>query len=152
MKQRQQEPPRGDFVDAILSGVTTDDGEAAPWQHKVFVMVDMLAGGLATTTLVMLYYYAAAARDPGHFEDPHQLDIDRKMPTNIAFGYGPHRCFGSHLARLQAVTTLEVLLRRMPDMRLADGQEPAFSHSTVTRDVTRLPIVFTPGRRVQDET
>lgn len=212
MLARQKEAPRGDFVDAILEGVETDDGEPAPWHHKVFVMVDMLAGGLATTTFLLaglahflathpeerdrlardpslhqnaieemirvyasilalgrtatkdteiqgqpikkgemvMLAYAAAARDPRHFKNPHEIDIERSIPTNIAFGSGPHRCIGSHLARLQAVTTLEELLRRMPDLRMPDGESPTFSHSTVTRDMTSLPLLFTPGPREQD--
>ena len=207
--ERKEEAPRGDFVDAVLRGVDTDGGEPAPWNHKVFVMVDMLAGGLATTTFLLsglahflathpqerqrliddpslhagaieevvrvyasilslgrtatkdtevsgqkikkgemvMLSYAAAARDPRHFEDPHTINIDRKIPTNIAFGYGPHRCIGSHLARLQAVTTLEEMLRRLPDIRMAEGAEPEFSHSTVTRDILTLPVEFTPGSK-----
>lgn len=209
MKQRQGEAPRGDFVDAILKGVDTDDGEPAPWQHKIFVMVDMLAGGLATSTFLLsgvahllathpqdrdrlatdpslrpgaveeviriyssilslgrtatrdteihgqkikkgemvMLAYAAAARDPRHFDDPDKIDIERKIPTNIAFGYGPHRCIGSHLARLQALTTMEEMLRRLPDVRMPAGQAPTFSHSTVTRDMLTLPLEFTPGVR-----
>lgn len=207
LQQRAAEEPRGDFVDAILKGVTTDDGEPAPFLHKVFVMVDMLAGGLATTTFLLsgiahflathpedrqrltddpslrpgaveevirvyasilslgrtatkdteiagqpikkgemvMLSYAAAARDPRHFDNPHEIDIDRKIPTNIAFGYGPHRCIGSHLARLQALTAMEEMLRRLPDLSMAPGAEPVFSHSTVTRDMDTLPVRFTPG-------
>jgi cytochrome P450 len=59
---------------------------------------------------------ALAARDPKYFADPHELVIDRKIPINPAFGYGPHRCIGSHLARLQALTTVEEMLRRLPDI------------------------------------
>lgn len=209
LKQRQEEEPRGDFVDAVLRGVETDDGEPAPWPHKIFIMVDMLAGGLATTTFLLgglahflathpeerarlaadpslhagaieevirvyssvlalgrtatkdteiqgqeikkgemvMISYALAARDPRHFDDPHRIDIDRKIPTNPAFGYGPHRCIGSHLARLQAVTTMEEMLRRLPDIRMVDGQAPTFFHSTVTRDLVTLPVEFTPGAR-----
>jgi cytochrome P450 len=207
LRQRSEEPARGDFVDAILDGVQTDDGEPAPWRHKVFVMVDMLAGGLATTTFllsglahflathpadrerlaaepglrnnaveeVVRYYasilalgrtatkdteiagqpikqgemvmlaYSAAARDPRVFEDPHTIDIERRISTNIAFGYGPHRCIGSHLARLQGQVTLDEVLRRLPDLRLAEGAEPYYTHSTVTRDLNDLRIEFTPG-------
>jgi cytochrome P450 len=209
LEQRQNEEPRGDFVDAVLRGVELDDGTPAPFMHKVFVMVDMLAGGLATTTFLLagvahmlatcpeakerliadpslhanaieetirvyasilslgrtatrdtevsgqkirkgemvMLSYAAAARDPRHFDDPHAVNIDRKIPTNIAFGYGPHRCIGSHLARLQAVTTLEEMLRRIPDIRMQPGAEPVFTHSTVTRDITTLPVEFTPGTK-----
>ena len=211
LKQRLEESPRGDFVDAVLQGVETDDGEPAPWNHKIFVMVDMLAGGLATTTFLLsgiahflathptdrdrlaaepglragaveevirvyasilslgrtatkdtevagqpigkgemvMLSYAAAARDPRYFENPHEIDIDRRIPTNIAFGYGPHRCIGSHLARLQALTTMEEMLRRLPDIRVSDGAAPTFSHSTVTRDMLTLPVEFTPGLREQ---
>ena len=207
--KRADEPPRGDFVDAILAGVDTDDGEPAPWRHKVFVMVDMLAGGLATTTFLLsgiahflathpddrarliadpslrpgaveeivrvyasilalgrtatrdtevagqpirkgemvMLAYSAAARDPRVFAEPHTIDIERRIPTNIAFGYGPHRCIGSHLARLQGLMTLDELLRRMPDLRLTDGVAPYFTHSTVTRDLNALSLVFTPGER-----
>ncbi|HSK62106.1 MAG TPA: cytochrome P450 [Actinomycetospora sp.] len=209
LEQRAKEEPRGDFVDAVLKGVDTDDGEPAPFMHKVFVMVDMLAGGLATTTFLLsgiahflathpedrqrliddpslrpgaveevirvyasilslgrtatkdteiagqpikkgemvMLSYAAAARDPRYFENPHEIDITRRIPTNIAFGYGPHRCIGSHLARLQALTAMEEMLRRLPDLSMAEGQEPVFSHSTVTRDMDTLPVRFTPGTR-----
>jgi cytochrome P450 len=209
LKLRTEEPPRGDFVDAILAGVPTDDGEPAPWQHKVFVMVDMLAGGLTTTTFlltglahflathpedrrrliedtelrrnaieeVVRYYasilalgrtatkdteiagqpikqgdmvmlaFSAGARDPRVFSDPHVIDIERRISTNIAFGYGPHRCIGSHLARLQARVAMDEILRRLPDLRLAEESAPYYTHSTVTRDLNNLIIEFTPGPR-----
>jgi cytochrome P450 len=207
----RQKNPRGDFVDAIIEGVETDEGEPAPWLHKIFVMVDMVAGGLATTTFLLgglahflaihpedrkrladdpalrpnaveeliRYYssilalgrtatrdteavgqpikegemvmlaYAVAARDPRQFENPNMIDIDRQVPTNIAFGYGPHRCIGNQLARLNAVTAMDEMLRRLPDLQLAEGGEPTWFHSTVTRDILSLPVTFTPRPREQ---
>ena len=53
LHRREQEPPRGDIVDAILQGVELDDGEPAPWKHKLFVLLDVLAGGMTTTTFVL---------------------------------------------------------------------------------------------------
>ena len=205
----RQKNPRGDFVDVIIDGVQTDDGEPAPWNHKIFVMVDMVAGGLATTTFLLggvahflathpderkrladdpdlhpqaveeliRYYssilalgrtatrdteavgqpikegemvmlaYAVAARDPRTFENPNSIQIPRDIPTNIAFGFGPHRCIGNQLARLNAVTTMGEMLRRLPDLQMADGEGPTWFHSTVTRDILNLPVEFTPGPR-----
>jgi cytochrome P450 len=93
---------------------------------------------------------ALAARGPEYFADPHELVIDRKIPMNPTFGYGPHRCIGSHLARLQAHTTMEETVRRLPDIRLPAGQGPTFFHSTVTRDMLTLPVEFTAGAKEGD--
>ncbi|HZZ52298.1 MAG TPA: cytochrome P450 [Pseudonocardia sp.] len=65
LKQRMDEPARGDFVDVVLEGVEGEDGEPAPWDHKVFVMVDLLAGGIGTTshTLASLAHHLATHSD-----------------------------------------------------------------------------------------
>ncbi len=53
LKQREAEPPRGDFIDAVLAGVPDDTGELCPWDHKLFIMMDMMAGGMGTTSHVL---------------------------------------------------------------------------------------------------
>lgn len=210
LMRRQEEPPRGDFVDVVLAGVEDHDGNPASFTHKMFVMIDLLAGGIGTTTFLLSgmayhlathpedkdrlaadpalhenaieelirYYssivalgrtatrdtevagqkiakgdflmlsYAAACRDPSLFDNPNVVDIGRKIPVNPAFSFGPHRCIGSHVARLEAKVTLDRLLERMPDLRVKPGCSPTFSNSTITRNMDTLPLVFTPGRRV----
>jgi len=73
-----------------------------------------------------------------------------EVPINPAFGYGPHRCIGSHKARLRALTTMEEMLRRLPDIRLPAGQGPTCFHSTVTQDMLTLPVECTPGAKEGD--
>lgn len=209
LQMREKEPPRGDFVDAIMKGVVTDDGEPAPRKHKLFVLIDVLAGGMTTTTFVLAgiahflathpedrdrlladpslhagaieelfrYYasilalgrtamedtevagepvkkgellmlaYSVGCRDPRVYENPDEIDIDRPIKSNLAFGWGPHRCPGNHIARIQARITLEELLRRMPDLKIEGDAAPVISHSTVTRNWDTLPITFPPGPR-----
>jgi len=53
LARRRDEPPRGDMVDTIAAGVEYPDGEMAPWDHRVSVLVDLTFGGIATTTYVM---------------------------------------------------------------------------------------------------
>jgi hypothetical protein len=67
----------------------------------------------------VLLAFAAANRDPGVFEDPDEIRIDRKRNRHLTFGSGGHRCLGSNLARLELRVTLEEWLRVMPDFRLA---------------------------------
>lgn len=61
LKQRENEPPRGDMIDTILAGVTYPDGTEAPWEHKLGIAADLTIGGIGTTTYVMgsaLHYLA----------------------------------------------------------------------------------------------
>ena len=209
LRMREKEPPRGDFVDVILAGVDDHDGKPCSWEHKLYVIIDLLAGGIGTTTYLLAgiahhlathpedkarlaadrslwpgaveefirYYaaivalgrtatrdtevagqkiaegdflmlaFAAACRDPKVFDRPHEIDITRKISVNPAFSFGPHRCIGSHVARLEAMITLEEFLRRMPDITLAEGGEPVYANSSIARNITTLSVAFTPGAR-----
>ena len=62
-------------------------------------------------------------RDPERYENPLEVDLHRTTSNHIAFGSGPHRCLGSHLARLELVVAVEEWHRRIPDYRLAEDQD-----------------------------
>jgi cytochrome P450 len=209
LRERESQPPRGDFIDVVLAGVEDHDGNPCSWEHKLYIITDLLAGGIGTTTYLLAgiahhlathpedrdalaadrrlwpnaveelirYYasivalgrtanhdtevagqkiakgdflmlsFAAACRDPKYFVNPHDIDIRRKIQVNPAFSFGPHRCIGSHVARLEALISLEELLRRMPDLSLARDGEPVYSNSTIARNMDRLTLNFTPGNR-----
>jgi cytochrome P450 len=54
---------------------------------------------------------AAANRDPDEYGDPHAVRLDRpNIRRHLAFGAGPHFCFGAPLARLEARLVLDGLL------------------------------------------
>ncbi len=86
---------------------------------------------------------SAVNRDDREFDDPATVHIDRTPNRHLAFGSGPHRCIGSHLARIEMSIALEELNRRIPDYRV-DTSTPTLTHSTQIRGVLQLPIVFTP--------
>lgn len=91
----------------------------------------------------LLVILAGANRDPSEFPEPDQLHLDRSPNRHLSFGAGPHRCLGSHLARIELRIALEEIHRRIPDYRL-DPDKPALSHATSVRGVVALPILFTP--------
>lgn len=66
---------------------------------------------------VVLLLTASATRDERMFSDPDRLDIDRerKMGFNLAFGYGVHSCLGAALARMESRIALNALLDLLPD-------------------------------------
>ena len=72
LKWRAGQPERDDLIGTILKGVTYDDGEPAPWAHKVSILVDLTFGGIATTTFVM----ASAIHHLATVPEQRQLLID----------------------------------------------------------------------------
>jgi cytochrome P450 len=71
---------------------------------------------------------SAANRDPAVFADPdrfHPTRFDRRVARgHLAFAHGPHVCLGVHLARLEARTALDTVLRRLPALRLDASRLP----------------------------
>ncbi len=86
---------------------------------------------------------AAVNRDGGEFPNPDEVQLDRTPNRHLAFGSGPHRCIGSHLARIEVAAAIEAIHRRIPDYRI-DPSKPVLSHASQVRGVTQLPIIFTP--------
>lgn len=66
---------------------------------------------------VVLLVTAAATRDERMFPDPDRVNIDRerKMGFNLAFGYGIHSCLGAALARMESRIALNALLDLLPE-------------------------------------
>ncbi|MCT7657157.1 cytochrome P450 [Mycobacterium deserti] len=62
---------------------------------------------------------AMANRDDQMFPDGRRVDLDRGVTRHIAFGAGPHRCLGSHLARQEMAILLEEWHKRIPEYELA---------------------------------
>lgn len=69
----------------------------------------------------VVYAGRAAGRDPRVYDHPEIVDFDRLPGRTLAFGAGPHRCVGSHLARLELTIAHQEMLRRVPTYRLKPG-------------------------------
>jgi cytochrome P450 len=74
----------------------------------------------------VLMYDPAADLDPAQFKNPELFDLKREEKTHIAFGAGPHRCLGSHLARVELQTITEQMMTRLPQFRLDPQKPPTF--------------------------
>jgi cytochrome P450 len=85
--------------------------------------------------------WGLACRDPELVDDPRTIKIDRSPNRHVAFGAGPHRCIGSHLARLIMRVTLEEWLTRIPEFSL-DPKEPIRFETGLVRVMLNLPLLF----------
>lgn len=74
-------------------------------------------GTMIPKDAAVLLVTGSALRDERMFDDPDRLDIDRdrKMGFNLAFGYGIHSCLGAALARMESRIALDALLDLIPE-------------------------------------
>ncbi|MFI0480372.1 cytochrome P450 [Actinomadura sp. 9N215] len=101
----------------------------------------MRAGDMVLLPLTM------ANRDPRVFPDPQTVDLGRTPNRHIAFGAGPHRCLGAHLARLELRIALEEWHRRIPDYRVPGGARP-MEHTSLVLGLDTLPLTWPPPETV----
>jgi cytochrome P450 family 142 subfamily A polypeptide 1 len=92
----------------------------------------------------VMLMYPAANRDPSVFENPETLDLTREPNPHLAFGFGPHFCLGAPLARLELNVMFGELLRRLPDIELADSAQLPYRSSNFIVGPEAMPVRFTP--------
>jgi cytochrome P450 len=89
--------------------------------------------------------WLAANHDEQEFERPDEIVLDRTPNRHVAFGLGPHRCIGSHLARLMSEVMVRAALERIPDYVVdLDGVHQYLGNPSMT-GLANLPITFSPG-------
>ena len=59
----------------------------------------------------VLFLYAAANHDPRQFTHPEKFDVRRTPNKHLSFSEGIHHCIGAPLARLEAVSAFNRLIR-----------------------------------------
>lgn len=69
----------------------------------------------------LLVRFDSANRDDAKFPHAAELEFDAPRSGNAGFGLGIHRCLGAHLARIQITIAFDELLKRVTNLRFADG-------------------------------
>jgi len=100
-----------------------------------------VSGQLIPAGSYVMVTIAVASRDPAEHPDPDMIDF-RRQERNLAFGGGPHRCLGSHLARMEMRMALEEWHRRIPEYELAPGVIPRVTWPAGVVGIESLPLVF----------
>lgn len=94
------------IVQTAIPRITTTDVEIAG--------VAIPAGTLVFPSL------PSGNRDGDFIDSPDVLDIARGAPGHLAFGHGVHHCLGAPLARMEMRIAFPALLRRFPNLVLAE--------------------------------
>jgi cytochrome P450 len=102
--------------------------------------IDDLGGKRIAKGDSVLCLLGSANHDPAIYPDrPDRLDISRANVKPLSFGGGIHFCLGAQLARIEAEIAISTLLRRLPDLRLDDAENPQWRPTFVLRGLKRLP-------------
>ena len=111
---------------------------------------DVTVGGVMIPRGEMVFAVIASAnRDERQFRDPDSLDITREPNRHLAFGLGTHFCLGASLARLEAQTAIDTLMRRVPDLRLAvPARALRWRRGLIVRGLEALPVAVGERRPV----
>jgi cytochrome P450 len=113
------------------------------YRFRIAVEDTRIGGVEVKANEVLILVHAAANRDPKKFECPAQVDLSRpRLKDHLAFNAGPRTCVGAGLARVEMVDSIDMLLDRLPNLRLDPGaQAPRFT-SLFMRSWRPLHVLF----------
>jgi cytochrome P450 len=92
--------------------------------------------------------YGSANRDEKAFDRPDEFDITRdpkELRQHLGFGRGIHACIGSSLGRMLMRVAFEVMLDKLPDLRLDETHTPTPHTSFIVRTWSSLRVCWTPS-------
>ena len=128
----------GDYITAVEELLRHQTPVVAV-PRRVLCPADVAGVQIAAGDSVLLLLGSANV-DPTEFDQPDQVLTDRNHNRHLAFGGGPHRCLGSHLARMELRVALAAWHERIGDYELATGT--TLQYSPGIRQVTPLPLTF----------
>jgi len=84
----------------------------------------------------------SANRDVSVYTDPDVLDLLRQEASHVGFGHGAHHCLGAPLARMELQVAVDTLLRRFPELHLAEGEDIEWKAGLATRGPARMLVTW----------
>jgi cytochrome P450 len=89
----------------------------------------------------LMLFLPGADLDSKEYPEADKFDMHRTGPAHIAFNAGPHRCLGSHLARVELNVMYEELLAGLPQFGLDEDRPARFNGGHVI-GVKELHLVW----------
>lgn len=113
---------------------------AAPVVGRVTTRPVVVAGVELPAGTDIRLCLGAINRDDADEHSVNDFVLDGKLHRHWGFGGGPHRCLGSHLARMELKLVVAEWLDRIPDFTLAPGYVPEINWPSPTCSLPRLPL------------
>jgi cytochrome P450 len=101
-----------------------------------------VCGTLVPAGAVVQVVLGSANRDASRYEDADDFDVFRTARQHMAFAFGPHRCLGMELARMETRVVLDAVFDRLPKLRLDPAAEDVHITGRIFRAPRSLPVLF----------
>lgn len=144
------DPAQLDAIRADRSLLPQAIEEGVRWEPPLLTITrvatrDTELGGVpipeGSTVMPML---GSANRQEDRYPDPDTFDSFRPARAHLGWGHGVHVCLGMHLARLEMRTAVNLLLDRLPNLRLDPDADDPHIRGQVFRSPTSVPVLFDP--------
>jgi cytochrome P450 len=110
--------------------------------RKTVSAVDLEGVTIPADSLVAVLI-GSANRDERVFENPNEFILHRENSReHLSFGFGPHVCVGSALARLELRIALQMLLANFDNISTPHHRDLQWINSLTTHGLRLLPVRF----------
>jgi cytochrome P450 len=113
---------------------------SAPVAPRVTTEIVTVGGMMLPAGTPVRLCMAAVNRDDSDAWSTDDLVMDGKVHRHWGFGGGPHRCLGSHLARIELTIIVAEWLKQIPDFELPPDYTPEIKFPSKTFALKQLPL------------
>jgi cytochrome P450 len=113
---------------------------SAPVAPRVTTEIVTVGGMMLPAGTPVRLCMAAVNRDDSDAVSTNDLVMDGKVHRHWGFGGGPHRCLGSHLARIELTIIVAEWLKQIPDFELPADYAPEINFPSKTFALKQLPL------------
>ncbi len=113
---------------------------SAPVAPRVTTKAVAVGGMVLPAGSAVRLCLAAVNRDGSDAISRDELVMDGKVHRHWGFGGGPHRCLGSHLARIELTVIVGEWLKRIPEFELPPDYTPEIAYPSKTFALKTLPL------------
>jgi cytochrome P450 len=131
---------RAELVPAVIEETLRLESPVQ-WTRRVARRSVILASREIAAGTQVIALIGSANRDEAKFARADVFDLARPATGHIAFGYGPHFCFGAQLARMEGRVFLQELVSAWTTVRRADDAPLEWLTAPQIRGLRRLAVV-----------
>jgi len=113
---------------------------SAPVAPRVTTEVVTIGGMTLPAGTPVRLCMAAVNRDESDAMSANEIVMDGKVHRHWGFGGGPHRCLGSHLARIELTIIVAEWLKQIPDFDVPADYAPEIKFPSKTFALKELPL------------
>jgi cytochrome P450 len=120
---------RPSLIPNAINEVVRLESPIQGWSRYVTADVELEGVRIPADSRVLVMW-GSANRDERKWDNPDAFDITRNASDHMGFGFGEHTCAGANLARLEIMSVLSALAKRVTRIELAGEAKRDFTQTT----------------------